>query len=78
LNHTHTPAVYFYRRYEFTADSFNLSTTWYTTFHIGHKHPPSIFTLRDFVAAFAGLFLRRLCSACEARMSGSTEPRAVL
>jgi hypothetical protein len=25
------------------------------------KHPPSIFTLRDFVAAFAGLFLRRLC-----------------
>ena len=26
-----------------------------------HTTPPSIFTLRDFVAAFAGLFLRRLC-----------------
>jgi hypothetical protein len=26
-----------------------------------HTTPPSIFTLRDFVAAFAGPFLRRLC-----------------
>ena len=26
-----------------------------------HTTPPSIFTLRDFVAAIAGLFLRRLC-----------------
>ena len=26
-----------------------------------HTTPPSISTLRDFVAAFAGLFLRRLC-----------------
>ena len=54
---SHTPAVYFYRRYELT----NLSTFLFTTFPIGHKHPPSIFTLHDFVAAFAGLFLRRLC-----------------
>jgi hypothetical protein len=90
----HTPAVYFYRRYELT----NLSTFLFSTIPIGHKHPrpsllsttssplspvysdgggsapndghlcllytsllvdkhpPSIFTLHDFVVAFAGLF----------------------
>jgi hypothetical protein len=39
---SHTPAVYFYRRYELTADS-NLSTFLFSTFPIGHTHPrPSL------------------------------------
>jgi hypothetical protein len=49
----HTSCL-FYRRYELT----NLSTFLFSTFPIGHKHPPSIFTLHDFVV---GPFLRRLC-----------------
>jgi hypothetical protein len=46
------PAVHIYRRFESTEDSFQSTHT---------LLPPSISTLRDFVAAFAGLFLRRLC-----------------
>jgi hypothetical protein len=57
---SHTPAVYIYRRYELTADS-NLSTFLFSTLLFGWQTSPSIFTLRDFVAAIAGLFLRRLC-----------------
>ena len=51
---SHHTSRLFYRRYELT----NLSTFLFSTFPIGHKHPPSIFTLHDFVV---GPFLRWLC-----------------
>ncbi len=47
-----------------TADGvFDLSTFLFSIVLFGDKTSPSIFTLRDFVAAIAGGILRRLCSA---------------
>jgi phosphate uptake regulator len=40
---------------------FILSTFLFSTVLFGDKKSPSNLTLRDFVAAIAGLFLRRLC-----------------
>jgi hypothetical protein len=40
---------------------FVLSTFLFSTVLFGDKKSPSNLTLRDFVAAIAGLFLRRLC-----------------
>lgn len=56
-------AVRFDRRYDLTADGvFDLSTFLFSIVLFGDKTSPSIFTLRDFVAAIAGGILRRLCS----------------
>ena len=52
------PAVYFYRRSDLTEDSLDVS---FFNLPFCPQTSPSILTLRDFVAAIAGPFLRRLC-----------------